>query len=913
MDIGSVGVASFDLNGYSQTIGALTRVAAQTATVTNTSLALSTLTINVAANDGGILTGDWTYAGQITGNLALVKSGAGIQLLSGANFYTGGTTVTAGTLRIGSATALGGNTGFNGALTVNGGTFDIFGTGSAAIGALAGSGGVITDSGLLAGGSVLSTFATTDSAFAGAINDGLFRGLSFFKDGSGVLTLTGTSNYSGVTNVYAGALNLGSSAGLGSAAGATVISAGAALGVFGGITSNEPLSLAGSGFGAGVLRNLSGNNTLGGAIVMNGASLFGSDAGTLTLGGAVSSANYALTLSGNGDLVLSGAVSLGTAGLTKSGLGVATLGAANSFSGATVVTAGALRLAHAGAMGSSSALTVAAGAGLQLAGNITYLGINATSPLLQNISGNNAWSVSLRPANGGALTLRSDAGVLTLNGPGGSLNAQSPDSVNRALVLTGAGDGSLATVFGNAASFTKSGAGVWTFDSAQTYSLETAIDGGTIKAGASNVFSVNSAIRLANVAGAQLDLNGTTQSIATLEGAGATGGAVLLGLNGELTVGANSAFGGDVDGSGTSKLIKSGSGAFTMGPTSDLTGTVAVNVNGGSLFFGGNAGVNVTANVASSAILGGSGTLLGTVNVANGGKVQAGNGVSGSLAITNLVLGSAVSDLSTLQFRNIDRGAQASVMNIGTLTANGGVGSVSIAAFNGGALVNGTYDLINFTTAVTDFTVFTVGSISGLGGRQSGTLVTSNANKLSVLVSGNSVRWQGEVGVTPDNVWYVPNAVPGNGPLNLRVVPGNAPTDFQANDAIVFNDLALNGTVVISDGNVSPSSLTIDNSAVTYAFSGANGITGATGIVKNGTGTATFANIGNAFTGGVTLNAGTLTFTSSQTIAGGIVSAVGTILKTSSAGVRLKKPRNNNKICRQLVRRLAGIHPSGSL
>ena len=474
------------------------------------------------------------------------------------------------------------------------------------------------------------------------------------------------------------------------------------------------------------------------------------------------------------------------------------------------------------------ALAVAAGAGLQLAGNITYLGINATSPLLQNISGNNAWSVSLRPANGGALTLRSDAGVLTLNGPGGSLNAQSPDGVNRALVLTGAGDGSLATVFGNAASFTKSGAGVWTFDSAQAYAIETAIDGGTIKAGASNVFSVNSAIRLANVAGAQLDLNGTTQSVATLEGAGATGGAVLLGLNGELTVGANSAFGGDVDGSGTSKLIKSGSGAFTMGPTSDLTGTVAVNVNGGTLFFGGNAGANVTANVASSAILGGSGTLLGTVNVANGGMVQAGNGVSGSLAITNLVLGSAVSDLSTLQFRNIDRGALASVMNIGTLTANGGVGSVSIAAFNGGALVNGTYDLINFTTAVTDFTVFTVGSISGLGGRQSGTLVTSNANKLSVLVAGNSVRWQGEVGVTPDNVWYVPNAVPGNGPLNLRVVPGDTPTDFQANDAIVFNDLALNGTVVISDGNVSPSSLTIDNSTLRpYAFSGGFGITGA--------------------------------------------------------------------------------------
>jgi len=106
------------------------------------------------------------------------------------------------------------------------------------------------------------------------------------------------------------------------------------------------------------------------------------------------------------------------------------------------------------------------------------------------------------------------------------------------------------------------------------------------------VFSANSSVRLADVAGATLDLAGTTQSVRSLEGAGANGGAVLLGANGELTVGANGAFGGSVDGSGTSKLIKSGSGVFAMGPTSALTGTVAVNVNAGTFSFGGNAGAN---------------------------------------------------------------------------------------------------------------------------------------------------------------------------------------------------------------------------------------------------------------------------------------------------------------------------------
>jgi autotransporter-associated beta strand protein len=83
--------ATLDLNGFSQTIGSLATnpVTGLTGTKTVTSATAATLTIDGTANT--------TYAGVITGaSLALVKSGAGIQTLTGVNTFAGGTTINAG-------------------------------------------------------------------------------------------------------------------------------------------------------------------------------------------------------------------------------------------------------------------------------------------------------------------------------------------------------------------------------------------------------------------------------------------------------------------------------------------------------------------------------------------------------------------------------------------------------------------------------------------------------------------------------------------------------------------------------------------------------------------------------------------------------------------------------------------------
>ncbi|MGC4003150.1 MAG: autotransporter-associated beta strand repeat-containing protein [Pirellulales bacterium] len=102
VDLSGITTASLDLAGFDQTLAGLTRVASQSATVTNSGGA-ATLNLNVS---GSLLYGnDTTSQAIIAGNLSLVKSGSGTQTLSGsgANTYVGSTTVQGGVLRLAKA------------------------------------------------------------------------------------------------------------------------------------------------------------------------------------------------------------------------------------------------------------------------------------------------------------------------------------------------------------------------------------------------------------------------------------------------------------------------------------------------------------------------------------------------------------------------------------------------------------------------------------------------------------------------------------------------------------------------------------------------------------------------------------------------------------------------------------------
>jgi len=118
------------------------------------------------------------------------------------------------------------------------------------------------------------------------------------------------------------------------------------------------------------------------------------------------------------------------------------------------------------------------------------------------------------------------------------------------------------------------------------------INAGTLQVGAAtsggfySALGQNSAVTLANVASAALNINGFSTQIGSLNGGGATGGNVILGGNtrrgGDDTT---TTYAGSI--SGTGGLTKIGTGALTLSGSNNFTGSVAVaagvlNLNGPS-------------------------------------------------------------------------------------------------------------------------------------------------------------------------------------------------------------------------------------------------------------------------------------------------------------------------------------------
>jgi outer membrane autotransporter protein len=350
---GNLGTGRITLNG-----GGLQWATANTADISGR--------LNALGASGGTFDtngNDVTLASGIRGVGGLTKTGAGILTLTSANTYTGETTISNGTLRLAGAGTLAGATGVS--LTGAGAAFDLSAGSNLSVAHLSGVAGSL----VTLGANTLTLTDNTSQTFSGSLTG---TGGGLVKQGTGMLTLSGASTYTGGTALRQGRLNLGNSQALGT-----------------------------------------------GTLSMDDDTTLGFNADGLTIANAIQ-------LTGNNDPVvdtgafnatLSGAIS-GGGFITKEGSGTLTLSGANTYTGATAVAQGALKAGAANTFSAASAHSVASSATLDLAGfnqTVASLVNSGTVSLVGTTAGTTLTVTGAYVGNNGMLRLGT-----ALNGTGPS-------------------------------------------------------------------------------------------------------------------------------------------------------------------------------------------------------------------------------------------------------------------------------------------------------------------------------------------------------------------------------------------------------------------------------------------------------------------------------------------------------------
>ena len=369
-------------------------------------------------------------------------------------------------------------------------------------------------------------------------------------------------------------------------------------------------------------------------------------------------------------------------------------------------------------------------------------------------------------------------------------------------------------------------------------------------ANTSGAFGNNSAVTLANVASAALNLTGFNTQLGSLTGGGATGGNVTLG-GAVLSVGGDSTtpapYAGSISGSGG--LTKIGTGVWSVTGNSTYTGPTTVST--GKLYLDGTDATSTIA-VAGGATLGGTGSAaLATATIADTGILEAGAGGTGSLTLAGLLFSNtAVVNVGSLA--NYAANAAILVTGNGLLDVGGGTGSVVVDITSlAGAITNVPYGLIGHAGPIAGAGL--AGFTVPLPNRTAGSVTDSGTAVDLTLAGSDFLKWTGLGDLA--NGW---DTVTPNWVLNSN---GNA-TDYinSPGDDVVFDDTAgaADTTVGINASNVSPHSVTFNNSTDTYTLQARRSNLGSDRLdCKTGTGTTILAT-NDSYSGLTAINAGTL-------------------------------------------------------
>lgn len=369
------------------------------------------------------------------------------------------------------------------------------------------------------------------------------------------------------------------------------------------------------------------------------------------------------------------------------------------FSGPVTLSGGSLTV-HTVQVDAQRVFTLAGG-------TLTFDKINLISNAATKVAVTG--DVIINPLNNATATITRSAASGTLDLMGG----------NRTFTV---GNGSADVDFSVAVpiangGFTKAGLGIMRLDAANTFTGPVTVNGGTLRYGHSS--GLNDATLVTINAGAQLDMNGISDTIAGLAG---TSGGILQRGTANLTLGGtagNTTFAGLITGSGA--LIKNGSATQTLSGNNTL-GNVTVNA-GGLMLNGANTTSLVTVNGGT---LGGSGSVSGNVTLNNGSTLTPGNGV-GLFTVGSLNVNAG----SQLQFDVSTSFNQDLLLVLNQLQLN--AGSVSILDSTG-ELSPGVYPLIAYGSLVGD--VANLGTPVGPAGFEYQLLDSGTVISLAVLPIG---------------------------------------------------------------------------------------------------------------------------------------------------------------------------------
>ncbi len=607
----------------------------------------------------------------------------------------------------------------------------------------------------------------------------------------------------------------------------------------------------------------------------------------------------------------------GTGGIDKKDLGTLTLTSANTYTGATAVSAGTLRI-DGDQSAATGAVTVASGATLRGSGTtggavslqggaiiagtsgqiFTMAGLNLDGSSLINVALGAPSTTELFRVNGN-LTLD---GTLNVTDAGGFAQG-----VYRIFNYTGSlSDGGLSIgnspVLGglsiqtsvlnqinlvyNASSknFWRGGNGTWSAapgstswtDSAGTtfgaWQTDFAIFQGT---GATvTVDNTSGPVAFTGIqfAGTGYTVTGGTLTNNTANAAFRVGDGSLNDSSKTATIASLITGTGDVE--------KQGAGTLTLTGNNTYTGTTKVNA--GTLLINGNqTAATGTTTVASGGTLGGSGTIGGDVNVGSGGTLNARGTVLGAVTIADgatlrgqsgqlLTTGSLTLNATSHLDLSLGAPSTSSLFQVnGNLTLDG-----TLNVTNAGAFGYGLYRIFNYTGALTD-NGLTFGALPTGIDAGSLTLNTLVAKQVSLLYRDTTTplpHWTGGSGVwsiapVHSNWRNVGGSVADSWRPGFAIFQGTSGTvtvDTTAGPVIITGaQFASNGYRVTGGAlttNTSNTTIRVgDGTAAGTSMTATidSVITGSGGINKTDYGTLVLGGA-NTYTGGTTVTYGTL-------------------------------------------------------